>query len=197
VQDRSRLAAIVSNITPVDVIEADHQSDTLGWIASDAVLYRYRRPAEPPKHLVAYFVLVDLDGGAVLLVDHRKARRWLPTGGHVEPGEDPLATVYRELLEELGIATGLIEGVSSNPLLVTQTKTVGQDAGHVDVSLWYVLRGSTTMEFSPDLAEFVAVRWWTFDEIAAASAEMFDPHLPRFVDKLRRDLAAIPEPLPS
>jgi 8-oxo-dGTP pyrophosphatase MutT (NUDIX family) len=40
----------------------------------------------------------------VLLVDHKNARLWLPTGGHVEEGEDPRATVVRELKEELGLA---------------------------------------------------------------------------------------------
>ncbi|MEE3919135.1 NUDIX domain-containing protein [Micromonospora sp. BRA006-A] len=29
---------------------------------------------------------------------------WLPSGGHVEPGEHPADTVRRELREELGVA---------------------------------------------------------------------------------------------
>jgi 8-oxo-dGTP diphosphatase len=47
------------------------------------------------------------------------------------------------------------------------------------------------MELSPDMNEFVDVRWWRFDEITAASTETFDPHLQRFVDKLRRDLGGV------
>jgi 8-oxo-dGTP pyrophosphatase MutT (NUDIX family) len=125
----------------------------------------------------------------VLLVDHRKAKRWLPTGGHVEPQEDPLATVHRELAEELGVAADLISGLSSNPLFITQTTTVGIDAGHVDVSLWYVLHGSTAARLSPDENEFVAVRWWTFAEVSSAPSDTFDPHFLRFVDKLRKALA--------
>lgn len=196
VQDRARVTAIVSAIDPVDETEADHRADTLRWIASDAVLYRHRKPADPSKHLVAYFVLLDVDRQAVLLVDHRKALRWLPTGGHVEPEEDPCATVHRELFEELGIAADLIAGTSSNPLFVTQTTTVGQDAGHVDVSLWYVLEGSTTMVFSPDLNEFAEARWWNFEEIDAAAATVsFDPHFRRFVGKLRDNLRALASPV--
>jgi 8-oxo-dGTP pyrophosphatase MutT (NUDIX family) len=138
-----------------------------------------------PKHLVAYFVLVDTARKAVLLVDHRNARLWLPTGGHVETEEHPLATVHRELREELGVTANLLTDVSSNPLLVTQTTTVGHDAGHVDVSLWYVLEGSVDKAMTPDANEFVAVRWWTIDEISTPPPEMFDPHLPRFVRKLQ------------
>ncbi|MGV9748387.1 NUDIX domain-containing protein [Rhodococcus zopfii] len=36
-------------------------------------------------------------------MDHIGAGLWLPTGGHVEPGEHPLDTAIRETREELGI----------------------------------------------------------------------------------------------
>ena len=95
----------------------------------------------------------------------------------------------RELAEELGISAPLIAGWSSNPLLVTQTTTVGVDAGHTDVSLWYVLRASMGVAITPDASEFAATRWWTFSELDAAEESAVDPHLPRFLGKLRRDLA--------
>jgi 8-oxo-dGTP diphosphatase len=186
---RTQLAEIVKAIAPFDDLEAEHRLDTLSWIASAAEVYRYREPDRPPKHLVVYFVLVDLDVGALLLVDHRKAQLWIPTGGHVEPGEDPAEAARRELHEELGIAADLVGGLSSNPLLVTQTTTVGLDAGHVDVSLWYVLGAATSTRTIPDRTEFAATRWWRFAEIDAAPREIIDPFLPRFLDKLRRDLA--------
>ena len=158
-------------------------------IASGVDLYRYRKPDGPPRHLVAYFVLVDLAAARLLLVDHINAKKWLPTGGHVEPGEDPEETVRRELHEELGIAAEPVTGLSSNPLFVTQTTTVGVDAGHIDVSLWYVLRGAMSAPLVSDTSEFAHIRWWTFDEVAAAPQATLDPHLPRFVAKLRGDLA--------
>ena len=39
----------------------------------------------------------------MLLVDHRNAKLWLPTGGHVERDEHPWRTVEREAAEEPGI----------------------------------------------------------------------------------------------
>jgi 8-oxo-dGTP pyrophosphatase MutT (NUDIX family) len=119
------------------------------------------------------------------------AQRWLPAGGHVEPDEDPASTARRELREELGIEAALIGGLSSNPLLITQTTTVGRDAGHVDVSLWYALAASQTMPLDADQDEFAGIRWWTFDEVDAAAPGQLDPHLPRFLMKLRRDLAIL------
>ena len=44
------------------------------------------KPDVPPKHLVSYFALVDERRGKLLLVDHKLAGLWLPSGGHVEPG---------------------------------------------------------------------------------------------------------------
>ncbi|MDP9332685.1 MAG: NUDIX domain-containing protein [Actinomycetota bacterium] len=186
---RSHLADIVREIAPVDDVEARHRLDTLAWIASGVDLYRFAKPDQPPKHLVAYVVLVDLDARSLLLVDHRSAQRWLPTGGHVEPDEDPAATALRELREELGIAAALVSGLSSNPLLITQTTTVGRDAGHADVSLWYVLTAPRTTPLQADQEEFASVRWWSFDEVDLAPTDQLDPHLPRFLAKLRRDLA--------
>jgi len=46
--------------------------------------------------------------GAVLLARRSSRRKvhpnlWSLPGGHVEPGEDPLTTMRRELLEEIGV----------------------------------------------------------------------------------------------
>ena len=44
-------------------------------------------------------------------------------------------TAARELVEELGVA-----GASTIPIFLTVTGTVGVDAGHTDVSLWFPAR---------------------------------------------------------
>ncbi len=53
-----------------------------------------------------------IDGGSrpgdlwrTLLHWHRKNQMWLPPGGHVEPGEDPVQAVLREAREETGLDT--------------------------------------------------------------------------------------------
>lgn len=51
--------------------------------------------------MVTGYVL-DPDGERVLLLFHRKLRKWLPPGGHVEPAEDPLRALVREVWEETG-----------------------------------------------------------------------------------------------
>ena len=186
---RSELETLLSGISPLDDLEREHRADVLAWIRDARALYRIRKPDVPAKHLVAYFALVDVDENAVLLVDHINAQLWLPTGGHVGPDEDPRDTVTRELAEELGIAADLVGDLSSNPLFVTVTTTTGLDAGHVDVSLWYAVAGSIAETLQPDPGEFKALRWWPLADVLAADPDTLDPHLPRFVTKLQRDLA--------
>jgi 8-oxo-dGTP diphosphatase len=99
---RAAIRREVASIRPFDEQEAIHRADALAWIDSGAPLFRYAKPATPPKHLVSYFAVVD--GTHILLVDHKNAQLWLPPGGHVEPEEYPRKTVERELFEELGFA---------------------------------------------------------------------------------------------
>jgi 8-oxo-dGTP pyrophosphatase MutT (NUDIX family) len=168
----------VASIVPLDALEEEHRQQTLAWIGSGAELCRLQKPATPPRHLVSYFVVLAQD--AVLLVDHKKAKLWLPTGGHVEPGEHPKETVVREAREELGVEAEFLQG---SPLFVTVTETVGTTAGHTDVSLWYVLKGKRGTSYQFDREEFEDVRWFGWEEVPF---ERSDPHLKRFLEKCRK-----------
>ena len=176
---RGEIIKIVAAIEPLDALEREHRDATIEWIRSGAPIFRTEKPDVPLKHLVSYFALVDQPRGKLLLVDHKLAGLWLPSGGHVEPEEDPHATVIREIAEELNLAA---EFVSPDPLFITVTRTAGQDGGHTDVSLWYLVRGDSSCAIEFDRDEFHGVRWFDFDEIPF---ERSDPHMRRFVAKLR------------
>lgn len=181
---RADVRELVSRIRPFDEIEAGHRADTLGWIDSGAGLRRTAKPATPPKHLVAYTVVVDPAIDHVLLVDHRLAGLWLPTGGHVEIGEHPTVCAYRELAEELGVNPVTHPAAGDDPLFVTVTMTVGSTAGHADVSLWYAFTADSDTPLTPDPHEFANVRWWPITDVRHGPHTRFDPHLPRFLAKL-------------
>ncbi|MDG4790976.1 NUDIX hydrolase [Micromonospora sp. WMMD1102] len=176
---------LVSGLVPADDQEARHRSETLHWLRRADDVFRRIKPAIPPRHLVSYVVPVDPVDGGVLLVDHLNAGLWLPPGGHVDPDEHPTGTARREAYEELGVPvdSGLVD---ERPAFLTVTEAVGIDAGHTDVSLWYLLRIDRARQLRLDSGEFREARWWTPADIAAADPTGFDPHFIRFWAKLRR-----------
>ena len=129
---------LVSVLVPADDVEAHHRQEVLRWLRSTDDVYRRVKPATPLRHLVSYVVPIDPADGSVLLVDHINAGLWLPPGGHVEPDEHPADTARREAQEELGV---VVADVEERPVFVTVTETVGIDAGHTDVSLWFLIKG--------------------------------------------------------
>lgn len=174
---RQEIYNLIQNINPLDSLEETHQGDALNWIDSGAEIFRISKPDNPPKHLVSYFVVVD--GDHVLLVDHKKAGLWLPSGGHVEMNEHPKDTVKREIREELDINADFLFEL---PQFVTVSETVGSTAGHTDVSLWYVVKGDKSQEYVFDEDEFNAIEWFHMDEIPF---EKSDPHMKRMIEKLK------------
>lgn len=172
---RSVIRAEIAAIEPFDTVEVSHRDDALAWVDSGAALCRITKPAIPAKHLVSYFVLVDNE--YVLLVDHKQAQLWLPSGGHVEPGEHPRATVVRELREELGLE---LREPPRAPLMLTVTQTTGLTAGHTDVSLWYLIDADRQIPLTFDSKEFNAVQWFHVNQ---APVSRSDPHLTRFLQK--------------
>lgn len=174
-----RVRSELFEIKPLDSLEAAHLQDAIAWATSGAPLFRTAKPATPAKHLVSYFAVVD--GENILLVDHKNARLWLPSGGHVEPNEDPRTTVVRELKEELGLQIEVAD--VGSPIMVTVTETVGLTSGHTDVSLWYVVQGDRTATIVFDSVEFNEVRWFAFSQVPLERSE---PHLARFLAKVLR-----------
>ncbi len=176
---RDSIRGIIEKMQPFDLLEADHLAQTLAWIDAGLPLFRTQKPATPPQHLVAYFVIVDLAQRQLLLTDHKDAGLWLPSGGHVEPDEHPRDAAAREAQEELGIAADFL---GPDPLFLTVTQTQGISAGHTDISLWYLLRGDRAVALAHDPGEFHGVSWFAFDELPSTRVE---PHLARFVAKLQ------------
>ncbi|MBM0225799.1 NUDIX hydrolase [Micromonospora sicca] len=181
----AEIRGLVEALTPVDEVEARHRAECLAWLAGTDDIFRRAKPRTPSPHLVAYFLLHDEADGSVLLVDHRKAGMWLPSGGHVEPGEHPAETVRREVVEELGVPAVFAPRFAERPAFLTVTDTVGApEDRHTDVSLWFVLSGGRDQKLIPDPGEFRGVRWWTPREVTDAAPATVEPHLGRMLAKL-------------
>jgi ADP-ribose pyrophosphatase YjhB (NUDIX family) len=174
---------IISALNPFDETEKLHVDLSLQWIAKASEIFRIEKPATPNMHLVSYFTVLDLDAKKILLVDHKKANLWLPSGGHVEPQEHPMDTVQREVKEELDIEADFL---CQKPIFLTVTQTVGNITPHTDVSLWYALRGSQNHIYAYDQEEFHQIRWFSMEDIPWDRSE---PHLYRFIQKLSHTIS--------
>jgi 8-oxo-dGTP diphosphatase len=182
---RAVISGLVAAVRPADAREAADQIGILDWIASGQPIFRTVPPATPPRHLVSYFALIDSARRMVLLGDHVKSGLWLPSGGHVEDGEDPRDTVDREAAEELGIRARFHDQLGAGrPFFLTVTPTAGENS-HEDVSLWFVLSCDRDADLNPDPREYRGVRWFPLNGTEGGwPASGFDPEMGRFARKV-------------
>ena len=92
------------------------------------------------------------EGDRTLLHWHKKLQIWLPPGGHIDPDEDPIQAVLREVLEETGIASEVIphtplSNFSDPPqlpsplsIIVANVGASPSEAAHQHIDLSYALR---------------------------------------------------------
>ncbi|MEI6462416.1 MAG: NUDIX domain-containing protein [bacterium] len=186
---REQIRNTISLITPYDEIERLHIEDALHWIDSNVEIFRISKPANPSKHLVCATVFVDPLETRILLLENNKAGLLLPNGGHVDPGELPLQTVQREVREEMSEEATLLFN-SELPFFIDQSITVGQTAGHTDVTLWFVLNRNSKMGINDQSEEFKRefgkYYWLNPQEILEMDIRKLNPNMHRFVNKLNK-----------
>ena len=110
---------------------------------------------------------VDDGAAQVLLHEHVRLGRWLPPGGHIEPGELPDEAARREVLEETGLVVVLVGEQVDIPSLPGEARQLCRPAGvqvveigpgHEHVDLVYLARAEPG-------AVPTAGRWLTRDEL--------------------------------
>ena len=189
---RNDIKDLIKSITTFDDLEKEHVEDAIDWIESGTDIFRTQKDAVPPKHLVSYSVVADLDKSKVLLFDHKKAQRMLPSGGHINIDEMPHKAAKRELKEELNLVLDIhpLNNSSDVPFFITVTDTVGISESHTDVSLWYLFNVDSERIDKVDgdeySKEFDGFKWLGFDEILSSPILKFDPHMHRFIRKIKK-----------
>jgi len=121
------------------------------------------------------------DGAKVLLVLHKKLKKWLPVGGHVELNETPEEAAKREAKEEAGIDVELIpqENITVNHpnarsfarpylCLLQEIPPFGSQEHHQHIDFVFVAK---PQEGSKHEAPQEVVRWFTLEELRALSHE--------------------------
>jgi 8-oxo-dGTP pyrophosphatase MutT (NUDIX family) len=115
-------------------------------------------------HVTASGVVVGRRG--VVLHRHRRLRRWMQPGGHLDPGETPEEAVVRECREETGLTVAHPTG---GPVLVhVDVHRAAQE--HVHLDLRYVVEAADEDPHpGPDESQDVA--WFSWDEATAMADE--------------------------
>ena len=120
--------------------------------------------ADGYAHVTASAYVMNSESGAVLLHEHRRIGKWLPFGGHADPGEhDPAITALREGLEESGLAT-LEPSQKAGPRLIDLDvhviPTTTKARAHIHLDFRYLF--TTTISHVPQTAvgESDVLRWW-------------------------------------
>jgi 8-oxo-dGTP pyrophosphatase MutT (NUDIX family) len=176
---RMNIRETIAQIEPFDITEHEEKENTLTWIDSNVDIFRIQKPAVPPKHLICYFLPIDINHNKMLLVDHRISGRLLPPGGHVDINELPIDTVIRECQEELHETAIFLE---KKPIFLSSIQTVGNITSHVDVCLWYALLMDSTAPIHYDQTEFSTIQWC---DLNAKLPDRLDTHFLRFLSKLQ------------
>lgn len=115
----------------------------------------------------------------VLLLHHRKLQKWLPPGGHIEPGELPDEAAVREVREETGLEVELVgkkalpdDIVGPRQLVIpagVQLENIDAEHQHID----FVYYARPTGELNPrSNGESTELGWYGLDELPDVTPEI-------------------------
>ncbi|MBI2637632.1 MAG: NUDIX domain-containing protein [Candidatus Sungbacteria bacterium] len=129
--------------------------------------------------------LIDFTVGAlivhknkVLLIHHKKLKKWLPVGGHSELDEDIEEALFREIEEESGLKKNQIQIIGKRPD-ITQAglrplinpsfldiHTISKTHRHLEFR--YVIKAKTD-KVCLAKREHKNIKWFTFNELNTKS----------------------------
>ncbi|MFD8421161.1 NUDIX hydrolase [Streptomyces sp. NPDC059466] len=133
-------------------------------------------------HVTASALVVDAEGGRVLLTLHRKLRMWLQMGGHCEPGDPTLASAAgREAAEESGIESLTL--LPGGPVTLDRHAIPAPCNWHLDVQYAALAPAGSVAAISD---ESLDLRWFRYDEVA----EVADASVVRLLEATRARLSA-------
>lgn len=120
------------------------------------------------RHFCASTFIINPDNKKILLVKHKKNRRWTQPGGHIEIDETPEECALREAYEETGLKVTLLgerfprEDDFIKPLGIQKNRHSNGDM-HVDIIYAAVPIRDTQEKLN--IEESDDIGWFTRDEL--------------------------------
>ena len=153
---------------PFDAREASHRQRMIDFVATSSAPFSRGNKG---GHITASAVLLDETRSYVLLVWHKKLRRWLQPGGHCEEGLDETThdAAFRELIEETGGDPSTISLIQKRPLdidiHVIPATPSEEEHLHYDIRYAFVTSCADNYSGLPDL------RWKPINELSVFADE--------------------------
>lgn len=160
----------ISAILPYDEAEQKDIEATLQWLKSAEHL---NKPHNMDEHLGVFAVVLSQNRKQTFLLNHRKARLWLPPGGHVDLGQKLHECALMETKEELGMKEPRL--LAEAPIFLTRTLTQGANAGHIDVTSWLLIEGDDRSAYEIQAKEASQSGWVNIEELLK-TAELSNLH---------------------
>ena len=175
------LRAMLEAYQPSDALEAQHRDAMLSLCQSSG--HPLARTHFEPGHFTASAFVVDPSRRSRWLIHHRKLKRWLQPGGHIDDSDGDLCAGARRELEE---ETGLSKTVQLGAILdldVHRIPALKGEPAHRHFDVRFAFRAQA-LEIAPN-NETLGARWLPLSEINAVAS---DESVLRAVTKLRKRL---------
>ena len=148
-------------------------------------------PACQTGHVTASALIVDPASRRLLLHYHKRLRRWLQVGGHLEDETDPAVAALREAREETGLPDLVFYPANSPPAPVDidihRIPATASMPQHLHLDFRYLLLTRQPSWLRPAAGESTFFRWLSFAE-AARLDDAIDPGLKRLMRKAERQI---------
>ena len=141
-----------------DITEKDGGGEVAEEFLGRAEEGSLTRDENDETHFCVYFVPFNPNTKEVFIVEHKKAKKWLFPGGHIDKGETLLDTLNREISEELGVPSYF--PTLENPffLSVTHIEKNPIRPCRIHYDIWYLMK-TDGANFQVDPTEFHSTKW--------------------------------------
>ena len=124
------------------------------------------------RHFCASAFIIDPATKRILLVKHKKNRRWTQPGGHIEGNETPEEAALREVYEETGLRVRLLgdrfprEDDFIRPLGIQKNRRTTNDGEmHMHIDIIYAAVPNDDKPLVLNREESDDINWFTREEL--------------------------------
>ena len=124
------------------------------------------------RHFCASAFVINPYNKKILLIKHKKNRRWTQPGGHIEDEETPEEAALREVYEETGLRVRLLgerfprEEDFIRPLGIQKNKRTMQDGEmHMHVDIIYAAVPNSDNKLKLNKEESDDIGWFSREEL--------------------------------